>query len=479
MNDFSQINFGEISGEAERELNPNLIENGFVDLKSIEEEALEGRRFLFLGYKGSGKSFIGERIDLTQGSRFDRFVKKISLADFPYTPFSKIVKGDVEPEAKFPTAWSWILLVYVIESFARDAATSHPNMNDLHQALTAFKELGVSPGASPGAIARTSSKTNFSVKLPMGLFEIDNDEGEKKRLDDIYNFVEVLKEFVVNISSPNKHFLIIDGLDDILSSRGVQYKSLYALMQEVQNLNGMFSRKGVPFKIIVLCRTDLFDRTPGPNKNKIRIPFAFDLDWYHDPSDPENSMLIRGANLRASNSLGREVDVFKDFLPSKVHGTPTIQYLLDMTRHTPRDFFQLLSCLQKFHKKGKMKETEVQSGLRDYSLKYFQPEVHDELSGYAEVDDIASFFSSVSAIGKRDFSFPELTSAWNSEVGEGRENELALMCKAMFDCSAIGNISSSGRYTHYSFKYRNRLSSFSQSKGVMLHRGLWKAMNIR
>lgn len=478
MKTFSDISFGEISAEAEREHNPKLIKDGFVDLNKIEDEALNGKRFLFLGYKGSGKSSIGERIDLTQGGKYNRFVRKVSLADFPFTPFSKIIKGDMEPEAKFPTAWSWILLIYAIESFSKDTATTHPELSDFSVAIQAFKDLGISPDASPASIARTSSKNSFTAKLPYNLFEAKSETGQTKSLDDIFNFVSSLKAFIVDTRSPNRHYIIIDGLDDILSSRSIQYKSLYALIQESSELNNLLSKNNVPLKFIVLCRTDLFDKTPGPNKNKIRNPFAFELDWYHDPNEPETSMLVRGANLRAKNSLGRDVDIFSEFLPNYTHDTPTRQYFLDMTRHTPRDFFQLLSSMQRYHTGGRMTETQVKSGLRDYSIKYFQPEIHDELSGYAEVDDINSFFAAASVVGKRDFTYVELNSAWEKERGSGRETTLISLCKAMFDCSAIGHTSHTNGKTHYSFKYRNRLSAFSQVSGIMMHRGLWKAMNI-
>lgn len=480
MSDFKKIDFGEISAEAERERNPLLIETGFVDLNSIEEEAINGRRFLFLGYKGSGKSSIGERIDLSQDGRHDRFVKKISLADFPFSPFSKIIKGDIEPEAKFPTAWSWILLIYMMESFAADNAAIHLDPLEFERTLKAFKKLGVSPAASPAAIVMTSSKKTFSVKLPFDIFEYNHEDGQAKSPDNIFNFVDSLKKMAAGIKSPNKHFLVVDGLDEILTSGSIQYKSLYALMYEASELNALFYRSSVPFKIIILCRTDLFDKTPGPNKNKIRQPYAVDLDWYHDPNDPDNSMLIRGAGLRGQNSLGREVDIFAEYLPKWIYETPTKQYFLDMTRHTPRDFFQLLSYTQKFHKSGRMSEDEVKSGLREYSIKYFYPEVHDELSGYAEVAGINAFFAAVSTIGQREFSFAELEAAWET-AGNGGASSSTLMaiCNAMFDCSAIGNIDHKGKSTHYSFKYRNRLSSFNKTKRLMLHRGLWKAMNIQ
>lgn len=369
MSEFSEIKFGEISGEAERELNPELIEKGFVDLGSIQEEALDGNKFLFLGYKGSGKSFIGERIDLTQGGNHDRFVKKISLADFPYTPFSKIIKGDIEPEAKHPTAWLLILLIYVIESFHKDAGANHPDAEEFQKVIELFKALGVSPEATPSSIAQISAKKSFSLKLPHNLLEYKIEGAGYRSADDIFSFVNVLNNFVSGLRSSNRHFLIIDGLDDILSSRGVQYPSLYALINQTRELNSNFVKCGVPFKIIVFCRTELFDRIAGPNKNKIRNAYGIDLDWYHDPNEPDNSMLVRGANLRANLSIGRESDIFKEFLPSHVYGRPTRQYLLDMTRHTPRDFFQILFFIQKFCGAGEIKESQLKSGIREYSLK--------------------------------------------------------------------------------------------------------------
>lgn len=478
MSDFSKIDFGEISGEAERQSNPVLLTSGFVDIKSIETEAVNGRRFLFLGYKGSGKSSIGERLDLVYGDKHDSFVKKISLADFPFTPFSKIVKGDIEPEAKFPTAWSWILLIYILESFGRDTAASHPDDRAFTEAQQAFKDMGLSPAANPASIVRTTTKKTFTLKSPYDILGYQREGGEQKSADSIFNFVDAIKRLCSQIRSPNRHILIIDGLDEILSERSIQYKSLYALMHEAAAINSFFANNDVPFKIIVLCRTDLFDRISGPNKNKVRQPYAVDIDWYHDPRDPDKSALMRGANLRAKVSLGRDVDIFAEFLPSRVYNTPTKQYFLDMTRHTPRDFFQLLTHIKKRHKSGKMKEEDVKSGFRDYSTNYFYPEIQDELSGYASPGNISDIFLALGTLRKRELSFGELFGSWKTLSSGNDEDTLISVCKALFECGAIGNVQNDGKETHYTFKYRNRLSGFHRGNRIMLHRGLWKAMNV-
>lgn len=115
MLSFRKIAFGYSSAEAERERDPGLLIDGHVDFRDATEEALSGNKYLFLGYKGAGKSSIAERIELTLRDSYSDFAKLVSLADFPFTPFSKIVRGDAEPETKFPTAWSWILLIYLLE----------------------------------------------------------------------------------------------------------------------------------------------------------------------------------------------------------------------------------------------------------------------------------------------------------------------------------------------------------------------------
>lgn len=474
----SDVDFGEVSAEAERATNPRLISDGFVDIMSIEHEAIEGRKFLFLGYKGSGKSSIAERIDLKLGGTHDAFVTKISLADFPFTPFSKIIKGDAEPESKFPTAWSWILLIYILESLEKDYGLIHPNLDRFNEAIRAFRELGISPGSSPSAIVRSSSKKDFHLRLPYDLLGYQNSSGSSKSADEIYNFVDVIKGIAASAQTESKHFLIIDGLDEILSSRSIQYKSLYALIYEASQLNELFAASNAWIKIIVVCRTDLFDRTPGPNKNKVRQAYSVEIDWYHDPNDPKNSLLVRAANLRASLSLGRDCDVFREFLPREIHRVPSMQYLLDMTRHTPRDFLQLLTYIKRFSKGGKLSDDGIKSGLREYSIKYFYPEIHDELSGYATETEINAVIEALGRIGKRELTFVDLREDIASEGVHISEDRLLEICKVLFDCSAIGNLEYVGGNTHYTFKFRNRLSSFSKNRKIGIHRGLWKALNV-
>lgn len=55
-----------------------------------------------------------------------------------------------------------------------------------------------------------------------------------------------------------------------------------------------------------------------------------------------------------------------------------------------------------------------------------------------------------------------------------------LILNVLYDCSAIGHTYSykDGKGTRITFKYRNRNSSFNKDNGIILHKGLWKALNV-
>ncbi|HEX4303245.1 MAG TPA: hypothetical protein VHZ78_10655 [Rhizomicrobium sp.] len=475
--EFSKIKFGFASAEAESAEDPGLLIEGFIELNKVFDQARSGSSFLFLGYKGTGKSAVGERLRLSAENNPMEFVRRLYLKDFPFTPFSKIVRGDIEPQAKFPVAWSWILLIYLVESFSRDAGLTHPEPERFDSAVKAFAEMGLSPVGDPASIVRTTTKNSFKLSVPKFL-EKSWSGRELRPASEIPDFVDNLRELVRTVRSKAIHYLVIDGLDDILTSREVQYESLGALIFETDRLNQLFRQNFVPAKIIVACRTDLFERIAGANKNKVRQDYAIELDWYHNTRDREESLLLRIGDLRASRSLGHDVSVFDSFLTGKIDSTDMRTALLEMTRHTPRDFLQLMKNIQQFSK-NRSRVDAIRSGMRMYSIQYFLPEIKDELSGYATSVEIEEIFDLMSRLRKRDFSLKELLDIAIAKKSALAPDQILKLLEILFECSAIGNIQHrrSGT-TFYTFNYRNRHSKFNDAEGIMLHRGLWKALNL-
>jgi len=367
MDNYTDINFGLARAELEAARYPQLLTQGFLDNRKAAQELVEGHRFLVLGHKGSGKSAIGEKIRMSSGCNSPQMSQHVLLGDFPFESFGRIMPGKAEAAAaRYPTSWSWLLLVLFVDSLCQDQAVHRATDSQLLQAGEALREMGLLPADNIPRLVRSSSKKSFKVQIPKLLEFTSEKTWVPEELDlQLITLVRQLKSVVKDADTPNQHILVLDGLDDILTQRKIQYDSIAALIFEADRLNLEFLQAGSHCKIVVLCRTDLFEKLPGPNKNKLRQDSALELDWYHDPRSPENSDLISLMNLRASLSADADIDVFGRFFPKEVNNKPVHHFLLDHTRHTPRDFIQLMNHLKPFFSGRKFTREEILSGIRE------------------------------------------------------------------------------------------------------------------
>jgi hypothetical protein len=204
------------------------------------------------------------------------------------------------------------------------------------------------------------------------------------------------------------------------------------------------------------------------------------LDRYENTREPELSSLVRMADLRVRLSSGSQDDGLMPLLPTSVDHQPTVSFLLDLTRHTPRDFLQLLQFLQDFAPNdGRPTRAQMLNGARKYSIEYFLPEIQDELVGFMPQEHIAALISLISAAGKRTLLYSELQDLVDARDGRvPHDFNLSDALSALYECSALGVIKSNRGRDSYSFKYRNRFSDFGMAKRMILHRGVWRALNL-
>ncbi len=314
-------------------------------------------------------------------NNYNSFVNDIQLIDFPYKSFSKVISGASETEAKLPMAWEWLLLTYALFSLSNDASLNVENVDRWDETLDAFKKLGIFPLKSIGDIVNKSTKKSFRMNVMNYLEFKTESEDSSIPQDSFTHLVSFLKYILSNLYTPNKHYIIIDGLDEILLNKEIQYKSIAALISQAKDLNLFFRNNSLNIKLIILCRTDIFERLPHPNKNKIRQDSSFSLNWFDESnaSDYRNCHLVRLANLRCKLACPDVDDMFSSFFPEKYHNQPTWQALLEYTRHTPRDFMQLLNKIQHYTSGNIVTTNNIEQGLKNYSIDYFLPEIKDEL----------------------------------------------------------------------------------------------------
>lgn len=473
---YKEINFGYSSAEDESANCPELLLNGFFDFNGFSKELINGSHFVVLGYKGSGKSALAEHIRLISISDPTLFVKNIFLSDFPFVNFAKIINTDDLPASKYPTAWSWILLLYLIASFDSDVAGTSSDVNVFNKAISSLKKAGLLPSPDLKQLINISTKTSFKGSLPK-FFEVGREYSGYSMEDAIPFFVEKLKSICMSFQTDNKHFLIIDGLDDILTYSELQYDALASLLLETSRLNSEFMRDNLSAKVILLCRTDLFEKIPGPNKNKIRQDSALFLDWYEKTQDPARIKLLELSDQRAKLYDKRIGSVIADYFPAYYKSTNIHKSLLSFTRFIPRDYLQLLKSIQKIENSIRISKESVSLGINDYSCNYFMPEIKDALIGFLPPDEIELLFSFLGSVRKRSF---EVKNFLNTVSNNQRFKKLDIdKCfHALFECSAIGNLSGTSRNPKTTFKYKNKNAFFNSDEKLIIHNGLLKSLNI-
>jgi len=474
---FAGIQFGFASAEKEGAEAPDLLLSGFLDDSRLTDTALYGSACLFLGYKGSGKTALAEHARLVAEDRHDLFVTTTTLDRFSYGDFKSVAGGSADHQARYPTAWAWLLLVALVHSLQRDEGGLAEAPAAYRGVVEALERQRLLAGPDLGLLVTSSSKQSFKAAVPRFL-EYTTERVATAQDLQLHQLVTALKQAVAAFPTTSRHVIFIDGVDSIVTQKDLQFQSLAALMHEAWDLNQLLRREGCPFKFVVLCRTDIFERLPGSNINKIRQDDSVSLNWYDAPGDPDRTRLLRLVNLRAERSLGRPVKVFDELLPPRIGDRETRTVILDHTRHTPRDLVQVLRKIQQAAP-GEHAPTprQVKNGLRAYSTEYFLPELRNELAGHLDADDIDKALVLLTSMDRPRVTYAELARAADELQLGGLD--LRGLVRALFDASCIGTVSvARGRRPLHTFKYRNPNATVRPDETLRIHPGALKALNI-
>lgn len=212
-----ELNFGAASADYEASHDPDLLLSGFIDPLRLVQEAIDGRKFFFLGYKGSGKSALGEHLLLLSKSNPQLFVEFTNIADVSFTTFSQICKGAIEPEARYPMVWSWLLLLFLFRSFDRDQGSNAFEQEGLARPIRALKRVGLlSDGLSVKDLVNNTAEKGFSLKLNAIVGEVQANYKTAAVDSDFPFAVDRLRGVFLNARSASRHLLVIDGFDELL-----------------------------------------------------------------------------------------------------------------------------------------------------------------------------------------------------------------------------------------------------------------------
>ncbi|MGW6481996.1 P-loop ATPase, Sll1717 family [Streptomyces sp. NPDC055059] len=475
--DFRRFNFGFADSITEYKEAPTLLRDGYYDLERIEERVVNSHEFILLGYKGSGKSAVGARLRLrSQASPGLYSVPSPILVDeLPLGQFKDVVPPAMGAEMKHRDAWMLHLLIQVSLTLAGDGQGDPDSKKKITALVDAMKKNGVTPRRPTTLKWFRANK----VKATVGVAGVANIGAEFERRQTeagtLGDWIEYLRKTTREFRSGRKHYIFIDGLDDLSLIKEGRSELLGGLIRAVTDLNRDYSEHSAPIKLVVCCRTDIYEKISLPHRGKIRRDYALELNWYQDPRDYKASHLVRLANMRAQLVDEGCKDIFNRFFPPKLYDEPSTKWLLMQTRHTPRDLLQLLKIIQKFVSgPGMVPEDKVKAGVAEYSRIYLMDEMRDALHAYFKDSELSRIVDLLGALHRRNFTFDKVQEIVDSDPRFKGNVDPYKALESLFDTSFIGNVAGG----HFFFKYRNPEASLSFNEVMQLHLGLWKALNV-
>lgn len=489
---YRDLYFGMSDSRNEVIENKETFMRSYVDLNDATDLILHGRKFLVLGPKGTGKSALAWYLEASEvnGTHLAsvRDASSLPLAEVP-----RLQTGQAAGPERTVVAWKFILLCNYLELLLRDHKCSLRRNTEVIRVSKLLRNFGFMGDASGRALIKASN-TTVTVPIP----KLGNMyKRESKPHLNIYNLIPYLETWVSTAKAEKRHVLMVDGLDSIYLNDAQYDESLSSLVQAAYSLNQKLREQRATGSVVLLLRNDVFSRISLslPDSQKMRDDLSFDLDW-RVLSGPGGvrAPLVKLANRKAAQVLGVDsVDVLSYF-PDQIEvgrrggaprGIPTFQYLLNMTRHTPRDLLRLFEEIRKveasdLHGEGNeiLEFDVIHEGVLQYSTKYFVGAISNEFAGHqGGPESAAAAIAALKSLRKQHFDADEFRRALD-ELGQAASSETNQLLKLLFFAGAIGNYVAHRDESYMQFYHRRDDSEIYLKGKFVLHHALIHAWGM-
>ncbi|MCT3581859.1 P-loop ATPase, Sll1717 family [Levilactobacillus brevis] len=483
---FSDIPVGYEDADVEVEYSQNL-KNGFYDFNDYlpRLKSLDSPTSILIGRKGVGKTAYLCKISMS----FPKTSKIISLSETPYYKFPKMkansTKG-VKGGLRYLDIWRLLLITEVARIITPDYLES--GKAQLDELCSILNQLGLLQGLTLKQNVSEITNKGFSAKIHGVGFEIGSSKQQTyASIDTLTDLSTYLLELISTLKLTAPFFLLVDGVDDILQTSATESDVLASYIRVLKELNMLFKRNGISFKIITAIREDIVNSINDPDLNKVIASTAIHLNWY---TGDENVNLVNLMNKRLSlseplkqymktypeDSLALWFHFFPEDVISKKKMT-SWSYFLEHTLYRPRDVIHFLNQVKEnYSLQESIGFGDYRNELSSFSQKFFFEEMKNELAGFVDkplIDDIEKVFPK---LGKSGFNYRTFVDSFIQVDHSLKESAIQSLLYRLFNDGYIGqrlNMNSS-----YVFKHKNPRAKLLLDNQLVFHRGLYGAMNI-
>lgn len=449
---------------------------------SLVDRLLSGSKSFVIGRKGTGKTAVSEY--LTKTAHAKRFSKKLSFKNFPFADLYNLSNESYTPPNQYITLWKYLIYSTVAKLFIinenidlglrKKLKDVYEDDVDISLPRTIKRWIGTSINISILGNGLGSGKTNNFT---------DNTTPWIDRVD-------ILEDLVLNNIDDCEYLIVFDELDedykDIIDDKNhKQYTSLLtSLFKAAQDVRSIFHEKGKNLFPIIFLRDDIYDIIQDPDKTKWN-DLKLSIDWNESTIKDLLAFRILRAENPNSKTLTFDEAWGKIFTNKEVgYGTrkqknmSSFKFITRSTQLRPRDYIRYIkACAENAINLNQLYINPkcIQKVDKSFS-NYLRSELEDEIHGI--LPDIHNILNLFSHIRKQTLSIGEFKKAYEEAVKKNDVQDLNIefILQILFHFSVIGN--QPNQKNMNVFKYHTPEARFNHKENIIVHRGLFKALQI-
>lgn len=445
------------------------------EVASIES----GKRCYVIGRKGSGKTAISEYLDRIVDHK--TFSEKLTFKNFPFNALYELRNNDYTSPNQYITIWKYVIYSTICQMMLRNDNINSEARDQLEKIygntdLTLDRRIGK-------WTARDFQIGALTFNLKIG--------GIKEKEENIpwIERVNILEDFIKQNIDKARYYVIFDELDEdyrniVTLKKFEDYTSLVtSLFKAVQDIKSRF--KGEIFNLmpVVFLRDDIYEILQDSDKNKWN-DFKIELTWDEEKARKLVAFRITKAiDPDAIQSLSFE-EAWKKLIgtshmrygTNKKSKMDSFSYIARSTYFRPRDFVKVLQeCASRALATNQRRiSAQIVSDVDAAYSNYLKDELADEL--FAVLPNISEIFDAITQIGKWNFSYQDFEKSYRTVVEQSAsQNKVNFALQVLFIFSVIGTAL---RHNHTVFRYEKKDGQMNYKNRIVVHRGLFKALQI-
>lgn len=442
------------------------------ELKNI----LSGNKAYVIGRKGTGKTAISKYI--AGNSDYNIFAEKLSFKNFPFNELYSLTNKSFNKPNQYITIWKYIIYSNICKMMAANESIS----GEIQPALKQLYAPDPIPTLQRWVKKWTANDFSINVLGTGGKISFKESTSE----DSWITRTDVLEQIIFKYADNSSYYVVFDELDeDYKSMNQIEQLTNYTelltgLFKAVQDIKGIFSDRATKIYPVVFLRDDIYSVIMDPDKTKWD-DFKIELEW-------DKAKIRKLLSYRISRTIDENGEIFPfekawgdlfnaNDIRAGRQRISAFDYIARSTLLRPRDFVRYIqTCANDSPSDAaKISTTTIVKADKSFST-YLRREFVDEIHGV--VPDIDAIFDILSQIRKQTFTLNDSYRAFDAKRRDGglKTGDPQYVLKILYLFSVIGNQPRQVNQTV--FKYINTSAEINFNENFVVHRGLFKSLQI-